>query len=482
MTATADASSPKQIDWNSIDWNKVEHSVKRLQIRIAEAVKQKKLRKAKSLQWLLTHSFTAKLLAVKRVTENRGRKTPGIDGVTWQTPLQKIKAVKSLSRRGYKPKPLRRVYIPKRNGKRRPLSIPTIKDRAMQALHLLALAPVAETTADPNSYGFREQRCCADAIEQCFLSLAKRYSPQWILEADIKSCFDTINHKWVEQNVLMDKRILAQWLKAGCIWKGRLYPTEAGTPQGGVISPTLANLTLDGLESAIKSAVPASAKVNVIRYADDFVVTGNSYELLELQVKPTIVKFLAQRGLVLSEEKSQITNINTGFDFLGQNVRKYKEKLLITPSKKSIKLFLQRVRRTIKENKHAKQASLITRLNLMIRGWVGYHRFIVANKAFQYIDHHIFLALWQWSRKRHPRKPAKWIIKRYFHSVGLRNWIFASQGVELVKASDTAIKRHLKVRGAANPYDPTYREYFISRKLAEGKIQRVSKWYSLSHC
>ena len=263
------ASYHQKPDWNSINWKKVSVKVKKLQMRIAKAVRERRYRLAKSLQWLLTHSFYAKLLAVRRVVTNKGKRTPGVDGELWNTPHKKMRAVELLKRRGYKPLPLRRVYIQKKNGTRRPLSIPTMRDRAMQALHALALAPVAETTGDLNSYGFREYRSCADAIEQCFVCLGRRNSARWVLEADIKACFDRINHEWMQHHILMDRKILQALLKAGYVEKGRLYPTKDGTPQGGVISPLLANMTLDGLESAIKRSVPKSSKVNVIRYADD---------------------------------------------------------------------------------------------------------------------------------------------------------------------------------------------------------------------
>ncbi len=280
MTATkrsAGAPTSKYRKWNSINWKEVNIFVRRLQMRISKAVKEKKYGKVQSLQWLLTKSYYAKLLAVKRVTSNKGKRTAGVDGVKWSTSKDKIKAVITLKRKGYNPKPLRRIYIPKRNGKKRPLSIPSMTDRAMQALYKFALEPIAETNADPNSYGFRQYRRCADAIGQCYISLAKRYSPVWILEADIKACFDEISHPWMLDNIPMDKVILRKWLKCGFEEGGNLYPSGKGTPQGGVASPTLANMVLDGLEAAIKASAPKRvhgrirSKINVIRYADDCV-------------------------------------------------------------------------------------------------------------------------------------------------------------------------------------------------------------------
>ena len=321
-TKESDAPSPGFKNWRSIPWKSVTEVVKRLQMRIAKAVREKNHRRAKALQWLLTHSYYAKLLAIRRVVENKGSKTPGVDQEIWDTPGKKFAAVRRLIRRGYKSQPLRRVYILKKNGKRRPLSIPSMIDRAHQALHTLALTPVAETTADRNSYGFREKQSCHDALEQCFKALAKKSSAQYVLEGDIKSCLDRIRHQWLLKHIPMDKTMLERWLKAGYVEDGVLFPTTMGTPQGGIASPCLSNMTLDGIETVIKEAVPPGSKVNFVRYADDFVVTGISREMLEFTVKLVITKFLQRRGLELSEEKTLITHIEDGFDFLGQNIRK----------------------------------------------------------------------------------------------------------------------------------------------------------------
>ncbi len=282
-TAGAHVSNPSvgatpdtPVAWHQINWRQAERTVRRLQTRIAQATQAGRWGKVKALQRLLTHSLSGKALAVRRVTENTGKRTPGVDGITWTTPEQKAEAIHTLNQRGYRPQPRRRVYIPKSNGARRPLSIPTMRDRAMQALYLLALDPIAETTADPNSYGFRRGRGTADAIEACFIALCRNDRAQWVLEGDIRSCFDRISHEWLLAHIPVDKTILAKWLKAGYMENRHLYPTEEGTPQGGICSPVIANMALDGLERLLAAHFPKKgspqkrAKVNLIRYADDF--------------------------------------------------------------------------------------------------------------------------------------------------------------------------------------------------------------------
>ncbi len=495
-----DESAPSGIPqrWGNINWRRVERNVRAMQIRIAKATQEGDWRRVKALQRSLTRSFSAKASAVRRVAINQGARTAGVDRVVWNSPEVRWQAIGRLRRRGYRPMPLRRVFIPKANGKERPLGIPTMLDRAMQALYLLALEPVSEGTSDPNSYGFRINRSTADAMSQLFVSLSKRASAQWVLEADIKGCFDHISHDWLERNVPMDKVILRKWLKAGVVFQGQFQATEAGTPQGGIISPTLANVALNGLEQQLVTSLRAKLgvantkklKVNVVRYADDFVITGNTPEVLENEVKPWVEQFLATRGLTLSAEKTRIVNIAEGFDFLGWNFRKYSGTLLIKPSKKNAQAFYRKVKEVIRANKTVKQEHLIGLLNPMLRGWAQYHSPVVAKAAFTRMEYLIFRSLWRWAKRRHRGKNTEWVRKKYFASVGTRNWVFGTNTLgktgeryrmELYSIPSTPVRRHKKVRGDFNPFDPAqemYGETLRQERMVENMSYR-RQWAKL---
>ncbi len=346
-------------------------------------------------------------------------------------------------------------------------------DRAIQALHKLGLAPVSETIADKNSYGFREGRSCADAIAASFSNLSKPNSATWVLEGDITGCFDNISHQWLRDNIPMEKRILNQWLQAGYVEMKKVYPTRKGTPQGGIASPTLANITLDGLEEVVKKSVPYRSRVNFVRYADDFIVTGKSKNLLENNVLPAIEDFLSTRGLNLSPEKTKITYIRNGFTFLGQSIRKRGRVLRITPSLESIKSVIQKVGIITKTYGSAPMVVLIRKINEVLRGWGNYHRHVVSSKVFNYVDEYVYQQLWRMICRRHPKKPKRWLYKKYWPCIDGK-WNFTTVTKDrvsgktkiyrVVKLKSIGIKRHLKIRAEANPYMKEYGKYFHDRK------------------
>jgi len=473
----AGAASNTTVDWNSINWREVQRTVRRLQVRIVKAVREGKWHKVKALVYLLTHSFSGRALAILRVVNNQGAKSPGVDGDCWPHAQERGAAFTLLRRCGYRPQPLRRVYIPKSNGHKRPLGIPTMTDRAMQALYLLGLDPVAETQADGHSYGFRLERCCADAIEQCHLLLGNRHGPRWILEGDIKSCFDRISHPWLLEHVPMDRDILRAWLQAGFLEEGVRFDTTEGTPQGGIISPVLANRALDGLQALLAKHFPSggkwSCKVHLVRYADDFIITGISKELLQHKVMPLVAHFLKERGLELSHEKTRITHLDDGFDFLGQTIRRYPcGKVLVKPSRKNVRTFLGKIKETIQGAGGWTAGELIQRLNQQIKGWAMFHRHVASKYTFNQVDRRIFHMLRRWCRHRHRNKSWMWINRKYFRSSGHRHWIFSgtlpdSKGkevcIDLMEANRVAIRRYVKIRQDANPYDPSWELYLEAR-------------------
>ena len=478
----ASAGAPKNLkpdSWTDVQWQVAQKQVRRLQMRIAKATKEGRYNKVKALQYLLTRSFAAKLLAVKRVTSNKGKDTPGVDGVLWKGVRAKWQAALSLRQRGYKPQPLKRTYIAKKQStKKRPLSIPTMYDRAMQALYKLALAPVAETTKDRNSYGFLEGRCCADAIQAAFNALSKPTSATWILEADITGCFDNICQPWMLKNMPMNKTVLRKWLQAGYVEKGIRFPTRRGCPQGGIISPTLMNMTLDGLEQVVRKAVPRRNRVNFIRYADDFIVTGKSKRLLQEQILPAIRAFLAERGLTLSAEKTAITHIRDGFTFLSQTFIKHGNVLHISPSKNSTLSVIRKLGNAIRKHVGAPMSALVKRVNSILRGWGNYHRHVCASEAFYKVDQYVYEQLWRMLKKRHPGKSKHWCKDHYWRGEGKQQNFVAIGKIKtgkkcypLVRLCWLGVRRHIKIKADANPYLPEYASYYWRRRnMKETKL------------
>jgi RNA-directed DNA polymerase len=486
QAATLAGAAPNTaVDWHAINWKKVYRTVRRLQARIVKAIREGKWHKIKALVYLLTHSFSGRALAILRVVSNSGAKTPGVDGILWNTPEDKSAAFSALRRCGYQAQPLRRVYLPKSNGKRRPLGIPTMVDRAMQALYLLGLDPIEETLADGHSYGFRLERCCADAVDECHKILRGPHGrgtrgPDWVLEGDITSCYDRFNHGWLLAHIPMDRAMLGKWLKAGYLEKQALFATTEGTPQGGIISPALANRALDGLQRLLaeRFGTPRSrqrtCRVHLVRYADDFIITSTSRILLQYGVKPLVEQFLKERGLELSHEKTRITHIEDGFDFLGQTIRRHRNgKLIIKPSKRNVKTFLAKIQETINNSGSRTAGDMIGRLNQQIKGWTMYHRFVVSGRTFVAVDNRIFWSLRRWCRKRHRHKSWKWIKKKYFQRGDDGDWVFTgvvrdSEGkgwpIRLMKAARAKVFRWKKIRSDANPYDPAWELYLEERE------------------
>jgi len=463
--------------WFNINWKECTRKVRSLQNRIVKSVRKGEWRKVKRLRYLITQSFAGRALSVKRVTENKGKKTAGIDGVVWRTPNQKMRAIETIANwKGYRPKALKRVRIPKKDSSQtRPLSIPVMEDRARQALHMHALQPIAETLGDINSYGFRKKRRCADAIDQIFKILRQKGSSQWILEADIKGFFDNIDFEWLLEHIPMNQKVLKAWLESGFLEGGKLYPTMAGVPQGGIISPVIGNRVLDGLEAIICGSAYNKRKkgIHFVRYADDFVVTAKNRQVLENEIIPKINAFLKPRGLKLSEQKTQVTHISTGFDFLGQTIRKYQGqdnglgKIQIEPSKKSVRSIKDKIKVICKSSGQLTQAQMIARLNPVIRGWANYHRHINCGNTFSQLDSYVWCRLMRWGKRRHPEKSGRWIAKRYFKHTDSSAWNFKDKetGKSLIQMTqDIQTFRHIKIKGNANPFDSQWNDYFHNRE------------------
>ena len=360
--------------WEKIDFKKAAAHVRRLQDRLTAALLNNDFVFAEGLTHMLLHSFYAKALAVEHVVTNRGRKTYGVDRIVLDNIDDKYQMIYQLHARGYRANALLRKAIPKTNGKVRYLGIPTMKDRAMQTLYSFALEPYAEITGDRHSYGFRRNRCAKDAIWRCLDVLESTQRPKWILEADIEACFDNISHDWLLENVPMDKRILREFLKAGYMENGRLHPVEKGTPQGGAISPMLCNIALDGLEQLLIDGL--GEDIHFIRYADDIIVIGTDENVLQARAVPLIGAFLSARGLHLSKEKTVITNIADGFDFLGWRVQRKEVCVEIVPSDRNRNSLIEKVDAVLSD-RSISSAQCKQTLSRIVRGWLEYHKGVV---------------------------------------------------------------------------------------------------------
>lgn len=389
------AASDKINRFEDIDFKMAEEIVKKLQRRIAKAQQAGETDKVKFLQHKLIHSFYAKALAVKIVSTNRGKNTPGVDNIVWKTPEDKFNAILNLKRRGYNPKPLKRVYKPKFCNGMRPLSIPTMQDRAMQTLYKFTLEPIAEITGDYHSYGYRHNRSAQQAIIRCVDVLCDDSHPEWILKADIKSCFDNISHEWIMSHIPMDKEILCKFIKNGYIDNSKFYSADKGISQGGSISTVIFNMVLDGLEN--KLIYNCGSDLQFIRYADDIIVIGHNKYVLENSVMGVLKSFLTERGLQLSDEKTFVTHIDSGFDFLGFNVTRYGRHICVTPSKEKVDSLIDKVTDILIFYSDASLDYIQKILKPCVVGWINYYRGIVDVYALYDVEYDLCSVIRKWT-------------------------------------------------------------------------------------
>jgi RNA-directed DNA polymerase len=485
----------KPTDWNAVNWRKTNRTVRNLRQRIFRATQEGTLNKVRSLQKLMLKSYSNRLVSVRRVAQiNAGKHTPGVDKLVIKTPAARGRMVDALAHYSpWKAKPVRRVYIPKANHKVRPLGIPVVADRCLQAMVKNALEPAWEARFEGSSYGFRPGRSGHDAIEKIYGLARPNKTKKWVLDADIRGAFDHISHDYLLKTIgpVPGKELIKQWLKAGYVEHGTFHATEQGTPQGGVASPLLANIALHGMEEALGVTYDYRGQLigkrAVVRYADDFVCFCETREDAE-QVQKILVEWLEERGLTLSEDKTRIVHLTEGFDFLGFNVRHYPApqtsrtgwKLLIKPNKESV----QEVQKKLKDQWNKAQGgnvqAVLTKLNPIIRGWANYFRTAVAKEILSKLDSWMFYKADRYTRRTHPKKPKDWRHRKYwgrFHLDRLDPWVFGDKqtGGYLLKFSWFPIERHTLVKGKSSPDDPRLADYWEKRQAAKARDLTFSK-------
>jgi RNA-directed DNA polymerase len=485
----------KQTDWNAIDWRKANRAVRNLRHRIFRATQEGNLKKVRSLQKLMLKSYSNRLVSVRRVTQiNAGKKTPGVDKLVIKTPEARGRMVDMLVHfSGWKAKPVRRIYIPKANNKQRPLGIPVVMDRCLQALVKNALEPAWEARFEGTSYGFRPGRSCHDAIGKIYGLARPNKTKKWIVDADIKGAFDNISHEYLLKAIgpVPGRELIKQWLKAGYLERDVFHTTEQGTPQGGIVSPLLANIALHGMEANLGIKYNCRGEVigkrAIVRYADDFVCFCETREDAE-RVQGTLTEWLKERGLTLSQEKTRIVHLTEGFDFLGFNVRLYSTpltsrtgwKLLIKPSKESVQEMRTKLKNLWEKSQGTNVQAVLGKLNPVIRGWANYFRIAVAKETFSSLDRWMYQKEDHYTRRTHPRKTQSWRHQRYWGQLHLErkdSWVFGDKqtGAYLLKFSWFPIERHTLVKGTSSPDDPCLKDYWMKRQAAKAKDLTFSK-------
>lgn len=460
------------LHWNKIQWQKVEKQVRRLQERIYRAAKRQQWQKVRSLQILLAKSYSNKLKAIRDVTQrNTGKTTPGVDNKVYDTPAKRWEvSQRQLNYQTHKPSPVKRIYIPKKDGSKRPLGIPTMDDRIVQAIIKTALEPEWEARFEPHSYGFRPGRCTMDAVVEIQQRLGRSKYTCWVLDADISKCFDMIAHEPLLNRVPVFRKLLSKWLKAGVEIFGDLTETPMGTPQGGIISPLLANIALDGMERLFQGTAPRG--ISLIRYADDFVVIATSKVILTRYVVPKLEQFFHDRGLRLNPEKTRIVHRTEGFVFLGFEFRYFEKRhnslLLIRPAKANINEVLRTIKETFRQISYRPLEEIIPKINTIVRGWTNYYRYVHSKESFAYLQHRMFWIIWAGLKRRHDKnKSAKWLRKQYFTPNESNKWTLKTKkgNKVLFRPKSVRIQRFTSLNGLNSPYDRYQKSLWKERSL-----------------